>query len=367
MTRARSLLRLAQPEDNAALCRLFAETPLRGGFEIALERYPSYFSSQAAVLDHDVFVGVRDDAIIGCGARVVREFWWQDEPARVAYLGDLRCHPSQQRRAGWLIREGYRTLATAHEKAPAAVTWSAIFEENAIARNMVQPRRAGLPEYIDRGRLHCPILLVPRWAKTPRSRDISFHRASEHDWQEISAFLHEQWRHRPLAPVCRAEDFAQGERWPCLAASDFLLMRRGKQLVGVTALWDLRAVKQVRLIAVHGALGRMRGLLNLLARITGLPCVPDDGAILPMGYLSFFAVDQEDAVLAQLLVKAARAAAAARGWGFLCACAHEDHPFAQVFQRFLAIPSHGRLYQVALGDSLPPWPERAPHIEPALL
>jgi hypothetical protein len=354
-----SFIRMAQPEDDAALCRIFEETPLRGSFDIALERNPSYFQSQAFALQHDVFVGVRNGAIIGCGARIVRETWWQEEAQRVAYLGDLRCHPSMQRRAGSLIREGYQTLTTVQEKTPAAVTWSAIFEENAIARRMVSKGVTGMPEYIDRGRLLCPILLVPRRAKVRLPDGFSLEVGN--DTGEIGEFLQTQWQHRPLAPVLREEDILTK------IVGDFLLLRRSDQLVGVVALWDLRAEKQVRMIAARGWLARWRRPLNLLARCMGWPGLPEDGAILPMAYLSFLAVEHDDARLAKILIRAARVEAARRGIHFLCACAHERHPVARVLQRFLAIPSHGRLYQVAMGGVAVDWPAAAPHIEPALL
>jgi predicted N-acetyltransferase YhbS len=354
-----SLIRMAQPDDDAALCRIFEETPLRGSFDIALERNPSYFTSQSLALQHDVFVGVRDGAIIGCGARIVREAWWQGEAQRVAYLGDLRCHPSMQRRAGWLIREGYQTLATVQEKTPAAVTWSAIFEENAIARRMVSKGVTGMPEYIDRGRLLCPILLVPRRAKVRLPDGFSLEVGN--DAEEIGEFLQTQWQHRPLAPVLREDDFLRK------MMGDFLVLRRSGELIGVVALWDVRAEKQVRMIAARGWLARLRRPLNLVARGMGWPELPEDGDILPMAYLSFLAVKQDDAGLAEILIRAARVDAARRGIHFLCACAHETHPFASILQRFLAIPSHGRLYQVAMGGVKVDWPNEAPQIEPALL
>ena len=299
-----SYIRMAQPEDDAALCRIFEETPLRGSFDIALERNPSYFQSQALALQHDVFVGVRDGTVIGCGARIVREAWWQGEAQRVAYLGDLRCHPTMQKRAGWLIREGYQTLIAVQNKTPAAVTWSAIFEENAIARRMVSKGVTGMPEYIDRGRLLCPILLVPRRAKVRLPDGFSLEIAQDAEVEEICDFLQTRWQHRPLAPVLRKEDILTE------LAGNFLLLRRSGQLVGAVALWDLRAEKQVRMIAARGWLARWRRPLNVLARCMGWPELPEDGAILPMAYLSFLAVEHDDARLAKILIRAARVEAA---------------------------------------------------------
>jgi hypothetical protein len=332
-----------------------------------LEREPSYFKSLTDSIQHDVFVGIRDGNPIGCGSRVVREAWWDGKAISCAYLGDLRCHPSMQRRAGWLIRDGYRALADCHAKSPAAVTWTAVFEENTAAQRVLTGRSAGIPTYVDRGRLYCPIILVPRWAKPPKLPGTTWQQGQERDWEEVASFLNTHGCRRPLAPLHSAADFAKGERWPCLAASDFILARREGRLIGVVAVWDLRPVKQVRITAIHGWLGKLRGPINTVARLSGWPSLPKDGTVLPMTFASFIAVENEDPNLVEAMLLAARASAAQRGVRFLCACAHEAHPFAAGLRRLRSIPSHGRLYEVEMGEHRLAWSAIAPHIEPALL
>jgi hypothetical protein len=361
---------MALASDDAALRELFRQTPLPGTFEVTLEHEPCYFHSVADAARHDVFVGTRDGRVIGCGSRVTRESWWEGKESLTAYLGDLRCHPSMQRRAGWLIRDGYRALAGVAAESPTSVTWTAVFEENTTARKVLAGRPAKskmLPAYLDRGRLFCPILPVPRRAKPPRLSGVTWHQGKAGDWEEVAGFLNAQSSHRPLAPSHRASDFAGRLRWPCLDATDFLLARRGDRLVGSVAVWDLRPVRQVRLAALHGWLKQCRLPVNGLARLLGWPGLPRNGSILPMAFVSFLAVENEEPELAGAMLLAARALAARRGLGFLCACAHEDHPFAKVLGRLTAIPSHGRLYQVVLNGSHNEWPAIAPHIEPALL
>ena len=370
MSTARSSIRMATASDDAALRALFRETPLLGSFEVTLEHEPSYFESVADAMRHDVFVGTKDNRIIGCGSRVVREVWWEGKPSHAGYLGDLRCHPTMQRRAGWLIRAGYRALADVAVSSPAAVHWTAVLEENTIAGKVLTGRATDsrvLPAYVDRGRLYCPILPVPRRAKAPQLAGVQWHQGEAGDWEELAGFLNKWLGQRPLAPVHRAGDFAAGVRWPCLDASDFLLARRGGRLVGTVAVWDLRPVRQVRLAALHGWLRYVRAPINAAARLCGWPGLPGNGLILPMAYASFLAVENEDPDLAGAMLLAARTAAARRGLGFLCACAHEAHPFAEVFGRLRAINSHGRLYEVALNGRTGTWPVIAPHIEPALL
>ena len=367
MSAAPSSIRLAARADDAAIRSLFRETTLSGKFEVTLEREPSFFDSQADAVQHDVFLATRNNQIVGCGSRVVRDAWWNGRENRTAYLGDLRVHPAVQRRAGWLIRDGYRALAQVASGSPAILTWTAIFEENAIARKVLTHRAAGLPPYLDRGRLFCPVIPVPRGAEVPHLSGVSWQNGRPEDWEDIAGFLNTQLRLRPLAPVHRAADFAGGARWPCLEAHDFILARRPDRLIGLIAVWDLRRIRQVRPAAFHGWLKTLRRPINVVARWTGWPGLPATDTILPIAFASFLAVENEEPALARALLLAARAFAARRGLGFLCACAHENHPFAKVLRRLPAIASHGRIYEVGMEGARPTWPATAPHIEPALL
>lgn len=356
-------VRAATAADDAALRELLRETPLPGAVSLTLEREPSFFESEVDSLRHDVAFVTQGDELVACGSRILKRAWWQGGESDVAYLADLRVHPGHQRRGGWALRAGYQHLEKMALLHPSAVTWTVVFEDNQIARNILVGREGGLPNYVDRGRLLCPVMLIPKREKWPRIPEGISVEQGVVNWQEIADFLNERYRDRPLAPVHRAEDFAEGKRWPGLQARDWILVRRGRQLVGCVAVWDLRATRQARLRAYRGWLRHARWPLKLLAGLLGRPPLPAPGSILSMAQVSFLAAEGDDVKLATLLLRGARVLAAQRGLHFLCACLHERDPLVPALQGFPAIASNGRLYEVISTGKQTAWVEGVPHIE----
>ncbi len=358
----RFLTRAGTAADDAALRRLLRDTPVQGGLRVCLEREPSFFGGDIDGLRHDVATVWRGAALAACGSRVVRRAWWGGVPSDAAYLCDLRLHPSWQRRGGRALVEGYRHLEGCGEAAPAVVTWTAVFEENHAARGSITGSRAGLPAYIERGKLLCPVFFVrrgslalPAGVTTGRSGDA----------EEVAEFLNARHRTRLLAPVHAAADLLGTGRWPGLEMKDFLLLREAGRLTGVVAIYDVRGIRQVRLEGLSGWKKWLRRPLNAAAMLTGWPPLPEDGSVLPMAYASFLAVENDDAALAGLLLRCARTAAHRRGIHFLCACLHDQDPLLPAFRGMPAITSHGSLYEVVSGNHAPAWMHGVPHIEAA--
>jgi len=156
-------------------------------------------------------------------------------------------------------------------------------------------------------------------------------------------------------------------KWPGLRAEDFILARRGGELHGVAAVWDVRAVRQVRVHSVGGLLRLARLPLRLWHVVSGWPALPRSGEVLAAGYVSFFAVRGDDVPLAAALLRAARALAAERGLSWLFVCLHERDPLAPALRGMPGIAAHGRLCEVRVSDKAVEWPAGVPVIEPALL
>ena len=356
----------AGPADDAALRQLLRESPLHGPVTTTLEREPSFFGGEVDALRHDVALSRCHGEPAACGSRILRRAWWQGLPADTAYLAGLRVHPHYQGRAGKILVRGFRHLEECAARHPAAVTWTAVFENNHRARRTLAGCRAGLPAYHDRGRLLCPALAVPRRAPPPAPHGIHWQTGTMASLEEIASFLTARQRHRPLAPVHTAQELAGSQRWPGLQVDDFILARRGRTLVGVMAVWDQRAVRQVRIQGLAGPLRLVRPLWRGAARLAGWPALPADGTVLAMAHAAFLAVADDSPALARLLLLAGRAAAAARHLNWLCLCLHESDPLTPALRGLPSLSSHGRLYQVSRESTA--WPEgSAPVIESATL
>ena len=358
-------IQTATPADDAALRHLLRATPLPGKIRVSLEREPSWSEGQLDCLHHDTAINYQGGQPAACGSRILRRAWWQGQAADTAYLADLRVHPDYQNRAGRLLQQGFRHLEARAAARPAAVTWTAIFEENHHAREILTSGRAGLPTYTDRGRLICPAFPVRPRMPAPDTPGLTWDTGTFDDLPAIAAFLTARQKHRPLAPVHRAEDFAAGTRWPGLSPGHFLLARRDGRLAGVIAVWDQRAFRQVHIQKVSGSLRFARWIYRPIARVFGWTGVPPDHSILSLAHASFLAVEDDEPALARQLILAAQAAASRRRIQWLCLCLHESDPLAAALKGMPFLSSHGRLYQVSRTPES--WLGTAPVIESATL
>ena len=358
----------AYPLDDPALRDLLARTPLPGALSVTLEREPSFGAGVLDAQRHDV-VAVRDtdQTIVALGSRCERTVWLNGQVATVAYLGDLRVLPSYQPSAGRILIEGYRYIQQLTKLRPTATTSTAIFEDNAPARRTLVGGRAGLPQYLDVGRLHCPALLVHPWTRCPTSTRYACRAATAADFPVIADFLNNTFRHRNLAPVHTAEDFSTGQRWPGLKAEDFLTVWDGETLVGCVAVWDLRAYRQIRVQNYRGWLHYARPILSSLLLALGWQRLTPPGALVPAAFASFLTTANQDVELGRLLLRYARYAAAQRGISLLFTCLHTGDPLLPALKGWLAIPTFGRLYEVSFDGQAHLSVQRPPHVEAALL
>ena len=355
----------ADARHDAELRQLLRETPLEGLIRVTLEREPSFFGADFDVVHHDVALAMQRGRAIACGSRLLRRVFWNGTEQEVAYLSDLRLHPNFQKRAGGALVEGYRLLEKCAHQRPAAATWTAVFSSNATAQTVLVGARAGLPEYVERGRLICPLLLVKRRHPWPRGGLCA--RASQQDAPEITRFLQTILSHRPLAPCLGNEDLTAGKRWPDLQAEDFIIARNGQEILGVVAVRDLRRYKQVVVVQTPWFWRLAKLPSQLVAALNFAPALPNPGKVLAMGFASFLTVKNDDATTTKALLKAATALASQKGLHYLSTAFHESDSKAAAVPGLRALKTDGILYQIRQGAQVEAWTKDVPYIDPANL
>ena len=360
------ILRAAEAPDDAPLRALARETPLSGAVRVVMEREPAYAAGDLLTTRTDTVVGDRGGVVIGCGSRVLRSGWWNGRIEPLAYLSGLRVHPDHQRRVGGCLRKGFdwmQRVASAH---PAAGTWTAIFSENTEALAALCGARAGLPRYLDRGRLSCRFLPARRRGR--QASDSGLLRTARREDLPAMIDLRDRWiTGRPLAMPLEAAFFESPAGAPALRPEDFLLLYVGDTLRGMIGVWDVRAARQIRVLQTPWWWQWVRLPARLAARVNGWPNLPAPGEILAIGYASFFSLRDDDRAGAAALLDAACRAAGGRGLGFVCLCLHESDPLADLVDRGPGISSDGRLFEVVAAGEDSHWPAGVPVVEPALL
>ena len=342
------VIRLARPDDDAAIRVLLRETPLPGQISLAYAHEPSYFAAiEVTGRDRRVIVGELDGRIVGTGVMAFRQVYVNARPATVGYLGGLHLAP-EARRFGGLAR-GFRFFGQMH-RAERRVPFyiSTIQEENREARELLTSRRAGLPAYHEIGRLR--VLAYPLLAGRPRAAShIQILEGREAPLAELVACLEKIGPSRQLFPVVTAAQMtATTGVLRGLGHEDFLLARDGGRPVGTLAVWDQDSFRQSMVAGYRGPLRRARGLLGTMTH----RILPEPGQAIPTAMVACLAVPHDRPDVLRALLSHARFLAARRGKAILFLGLAADDPLLRPAWRFPHLTFESRVYAVEWGDGL---------------
>ena len=343
----------ATEADEAELRELLRRIPVEGSVRVTFEREPDFFAA-ASLQGAFHQVGIARDQhtgrIVGMGTRSIAEAFLNGERAPVGYLSDLRLLPEY--RKGMLVARGYRMLREWHEDGRAELYNTVIFANNDNALRTIAQHRAGLPAYHDCGPLHCPAIHLGR--RKPDLGEVL--RGDPSLLPEIVACLNRNNVRKQFAPSHRIEDFLPGGRWLDFRPEDFYLARKNGRITGVLAKWDLRRVKQSRVVGYRGTLKWLRSLLGL----------PKPGAVLPFFYASFVAVDDDDLETLSVLLRRLYNDHVGSEYRCFLIALHERDKLRSALAAYRLTNFDARLFCVSF-DREPQLDQRCPYIELAIL
>jgi hypothetical protein len=367
MTSSPITLRAAMPADEAGLRALARATPVAGTVSVTLEREPLYGAGELCAIRTDTVVAERNGVFLGSGSRVIRAAWWNGRIQPTAYLTGLRVLPRSQQRVGRFLRNGFAWMADVAATHPAAVTWTVIFEANRQAQRVLEGGRAGLPQYIDRGRLICRLASTCRGGLPSPKPSSALRAGTAVDVPAIVDFHRRHHAGRPLALPLEPHQIDGPSAMPGLRIEDFLLWYERDELRGMVAVWDVRSVRQVRVASCPRWWRWLHQPARLAAALTGWPALPVEGQILAVAHASFLTIADQNLGVARRLLRAARAASRKRGLDSLCLCLHALDPLVGALRGVPGIAADGRLYEVVGPGQAPSWSDGVPVIEPAML
>lgn len=317
------IARRAQPEDDAELRQLMRETWQDGAVKLGKEKEPRFVQddSDTVIVRHRPTGGVS-----GCGSRKDRLLWLNGREQQVAYLGDLRVHPSHRRLTGRVLQAGFEQLAQWQSEKPAAATFTAIFSDNHKALFALTHERLGLPKYVPAGKLHTSAFLLPCQA-SPVEDTVP-------DLEAASAYLNAQ--KRDLSAVMTPSLLAE--------MADLYVITEQGRVIGVAALADRSSHQQMR---VH-SYGRSLSLVSRMLQLIGYRGLPKAGELFKTLFVAHLAA--RDVTTTKLLLNQLRRRATQCGAHALLLTQHESDPMLCLQRSALAVKSSGRLFQVAWPD-----------------
>jgi hypothetical protein len=361
---------LADRGDEAELRALLRDNPMNGSMQVTFEREPDFFSA-CAIRGNFYQVGVGRDLesgrIVGLGTRSIADAFVNGRRAAFGWLSDLRLHPAY--RGGTLVARGYRFLRQLHGDGRVELYGTVIFQDNQTALQTIAATRAGLPAYHDLGVIHCPGINL-RHRKPAISANCEIVCGSRELLPEIVDCLNRNNARKQFAPVHDVESFIHGNRWKDFQPSDFCIARRNNRVIGVVGRWDQSGFKQTRVVSYRNHLRWMVPAANAVQSLLGAPSFPMPGQYVPFFYVSFIAIDQDDAGVFRALLRQVYNDAVGSSFRYAMVGLHERDPLLAVVKEYSLTPFAGRLFCVCFADSEPAYRTLdggAPYVEAATL
>lgn len=372
--RAELVFEIANTTAEPALRRFAAGQALPGWVSVRFEREPDYFQSLAVQGDHSQVLIAReqgDDNIVAMHTRTVQDVFVDGIVRKLGYIGQLRVAdslPGGFWRYRRLMRDGFRAsreLLRDKDELPYDLT--SILAGNRPARRLLEAGLRGLPRYESICGWNTLVLSCAR--ANPISSVVR--EAVLEDLPSIVRLLNECNARFQFAPVCTEAHFRSQSRCRDLQASDFLVAEVDGELCGCVAIWDQRAFKQTVVASYNSVLRRTRFLHNFFAPLTRFPTLPPVGTTLVEGWLSHFAVRNDDVSLGHELINAAITVSRRRGFTtVMLGLSDQRWEAFQLNNRLRPLTYKSILYLVHWPEDsieLPDSTERDVHVETATL
>jgi hypothetical protein len=362
---------LATAAHEPQLRSLAREYPMPGWIRLAFTFEPDWFAGHA-MLGHRVQTIVAQDPsgrAVGCGVRAVRRVFVKGTEADIGYLGGLR-FVQAVRRSGALAH-GYRFLHRLHDEdglVPAYLT--TIVEENTEAAALLTSGRAGLPAYLDRGRYITSAISLGRRRVRPPPDGLTILTGAGFPLDDILHFLSAEGRKRQFFPVLDRAGL-ESLRLSGFNPADFRIALTGRDIRGVTAVWDQRAVRQSVVTGYPPALLWARPLLNAGLGLAGRRPLPAPGESLDVLHTSFTCIRDDDPSVLRALLDRIHTDYASSPFHYFVVGLHERDPLRAALTPFPVLNYASRLYLVCWEDGRPFCDaldcRLIPHLETAML
>jgi hypothetical protein len=293
------ILRRAVPADGPALEELVSAAPMGGAIRIGVCRGGDFFAGVRVQADEPEVWGAFEEGgrVVGVFSAGRRRVWLEREQS-VRVLGDLRIHPEYRR--GTLLARGFRLLRE-QVFAPGEWAQTLVLESNRQALKLLTSGRGGLPEYRAAGSYSSWLLPGQR---VSGGDGIDVVRATQKDTPFMENLLGAAARRRSFSHLVDLRGLG-GAAWPDLRIEDFLVARRGGEVVGMMGLWDQSRFHEWRVAGYGRAMVLVRPFWNGWAGLTGGLALPPAGGRLRMRKATAVACGGDDPTILRALLRRA--------------------------------------------------------------
>ncbi|MCS7305586.1 MAG: hypothetical protein NZ602_10825 [Thermoguttaceae bacterium] len=368
---SRFIIELAKPSDDVALQQLGLEPIRASSVVVSFRHHPSFFQSvrvQGPITQIGVARDTQTGEIVGWGIRSIRPAYINGRAANLGYLGGLWLHPAV--RSGTLLARMFQSFYQLHRDRQTQLYLTTIPEQAYEIRQLFTSGRAALPHYDDLGRYYALGIRTPT-SKTWPGSTLEVIQADSTHLQQIEQTLSQQGSRRQFFPCFIANDLLSGlPHLRDLRPRDFYLAIERGHVVGIAALWNQSAFRQLILEGYRGWRRLLQGLGQRVRKFLGKPPEYQPGQQIPYRFLSFLAVQDDRRDVVRALVGSLCQQASEAGAKAVLIGLHEKDPLLTALWQFRPYVHCRRLYLVYWEDGIQfrhSLEEMVPYVELATL
>lgn len=322
------VMRAANPADNQQLLALVASAMPSSGLMLSLSRQPDYaVACQAAFTQSETWVIAAVDQperLVGMYTLSARPCYVDGQVEMLRYLGDFRIDPAVRgQKLTRLVMRHLRTRLPEQYYAQAVV-----LADNKVAKQTLhRPHKDFVTHYTDQTLYTMTMTGCRRAGRADAQSELTHRVAVAGDVPQMNAFVQSMAQHFNFLPRYDFADvLSQQSYWQGLHISDFSLVFRGRELVGLYGLWDQKSFKQTRVISYHPLIVLIRPLYNIWARHNQRLLLPPKGELLEYLMLHSPLCQPDDIDAFDYMVQSAFAQTLQRGVTALCYSLIERDP-----------------------------------------
>lgn len=358
-------------EKNQEMLQILEDSPIETrALALSFERRPDVLALPGLFSERVNCVGLlRDGELLGFAMLMYRNLYVNGQPRLVMYFGNAHVR-REARGQGFIYRVADFLFRIKDDRSD--LGYAVVMSGNRAAERFIGRRRADYPNFpFSRVIGAFCAMNIPIMTRKKESREFQVGPATPDDIEAMVSLLQAEFRPRLFAPVIDREIFLRNlGRRPGFSLTDYYVARRGKEIVGTCAAWDIEPLKQTRIVRYGTRMKFLKAVHGLVARLAGFPLMPKAGSPLRAVTLTDCAIRERNPDIFEAMLRKIYNDYRERGYNLLIFGGCSNDPLLGAAKRFFSLQVTSHIVLFATDQS---WLEEGrvdtslPYIDVAML
>ncbi|MEA1876182.1 MAG: hypothetical protein U9N86_04910 [Bacteroidota bacterium] len=318
-------------EYNEEMLRILLESPMESdGLSLCLDRSPDIFTVPRLFFQGFKAYGFfMDEQLVGYGMICQKELYVNGKKTLVGYFANLYVK-KEARKLGWLYKASKPLFEEISKITD--IGFASTVKGNRATETMIGRRISKFPlmphsELVGMQVVHNLLITFKKRQKAcpgldpgaeGKGQKLVVRRGKEEDISRIAELLDGEYRTRLFGAVMDEEHLRELiDTRPDFGIENYWLAELDGRIVGVCSAWDIRSIRQVRIMAYRKKFKWVYRIYSLLGPVLGFPKLPLPGTPFREIIVNDFATENRDPVIFEALLRRVYNDARKRGYNLI--------------------------------------------------